>query len=141
MKTFITLLLVAFAIMLSACNKQGTIVTKQWRVSQPLPGQTVSVGYGSIVNNTDTTLQLVAVTNSETDSIELHQHQEREGIMAMRKVELIAIKPDAEFIFTTGGYHLMLFNISPDAQKELLTLTFEFSNHPSIQTQAQWFRR
>jgi len=85
-------------------------------VRQPLPGKTLSAGYFSIRNTGTDPIELLAVTSSQFDSVELHAHQMMDGMMQMVEVDKIAVAPGQSVHLQPGGLHLMLFGPTQQLQ-------------------------
>lgn len=139
-------LLFCFFCLLSCVDHQQTsIVDKSielnnWRLSHPIPGQSISVGYGIIINNSNMPITLVSVESDLADSIEIHRHEHHDGIMRMIELESLTIAPKSEISFTTSSYHLMVFEPKLKAL-DSVTLTFEFSNQKVMTVDANLFYR
>lgn len=78
-------------------------------VRLPLPGKSVSAGYFSINNPSDTTVSLISATSPQFEFIELHNHINVDGMLRMVKVDNVEVPAHTAIHLQPGGLHLMLF--------------------------------
>ncbi len=72
---------------------------------------------------------LIGASSSVAERVELHAHQNDNGVMKMREVEQVPLPAGEEVILQPGAYHIMLFGLqAPLKQGESLTVTLEFAN-------------
>ena len=71
----------------------------------PAPGQNSTALYLDIHNDTNQVLHSLTASSTLSDSIELHTMNLSNGMMSMRKVEQIELKPGEFFNLKPGGYH------------------------------------
>lgn len=72
--------------------------------------------------------KLVAASSTLSERVELHTHTMENGVMKMRLVEAIDIPANTMTELKSGGYHIMMFDVTPMPEKGSqvpLTLTFE----------------
>lgn len=130
-------LLVCLVFLAAACGPQARTanaetraeveVTEGWAAPTP-NGVTVSAGYLTIANSSDTTDTLVAVTSPRAERVEVHEMTHDGGIMRMRAVQTLALSPGETVALEPGGRHLMFYGVTqPFAVGEtiVVTLTFE----------------
>lgn len=81
-----------------------------------------------IKNNGDKDVKVVKADNPASRVTELHTHLNEGGVMKMRPVQGIDIKPKGEAALKPGGLHIMLIDLK-SAMKEgdvvPITLTFD----------------
>lgn len=98
-------------------------------VRQPMLGRTVTAGYLTLLNKSQQSFDLVAVTSDAFERVELHQHSHVNGVMRMEQIASIHIKANSEVSLTPGGLHFMLFEPNKAlAIGERITLQLQFSN-------------
>lgn len=98
----------------------------------PLPGKTVSAGYFTLTNPDGVASKLINVTSPEFGLIELHTHQQVDGMMQMRQVEHVEVPAGATVHFQPGGLHLMLFRpVHPLKADSIVHLTLHWSTGQS----------
>ena len=97
---------------IASCGSNAEYLIRDARIREPVPGQTKSVGYFTLANQTDENLVLVGVSIAGVGAVEMHETTERDGVMRMRKLKEVSIPAASEVAFVPGGKHLMLFRIS-----------------------------
>jgi copper(I)-binding protein len=70
--------------------------------------------YFTIKNNGSVTDTLYAVKSKLAQKTEVHETYSKDGMMGMRKAELVVIKPKSSFEFKPGGHHIMLIKLNKD---------------------------
>lgn len=100
----------------------------------PIAGRTVSSAYLRIVNPGNSALTLESVHSDQVGAIEIHEHQNVDGQMRMRRVPTVAVPANGSLSFEPGGLHLMLFRLALTGQP--LVLELRFSDGTIIQTTA-----
>ena len=112
------------------------IVIENPYVRATIPGTSISSSYMEIENKGDKTITLLGASSSVSPRIEIHQHTMHDGMMRMRKLNSIDIKPKERVKLQPSGLHLMLFDVkTPLKAKQNIELTLHFSNEYSIATQ------
>ena len=129
--------LLLFGLVAGCEPASDSIVLKNWRVSEALPGQNVSVGYGIIENNTDVAVTLMGVSSGAVQWIEMHQNSKQGDMMQMMEVESIEIAAKSQLVFETSGYHLMVFEMD----SKTVQLQFEFDGQQPVSVGAELFKR
>jgi len=128
--SFMTLLLVPTLL-------QAQTEIHNLRVVAPIPGQDISAAYLLLKNDTQASVELIAVESENADAIEIHTHQMNDGMMRMVHLETLPIAAGKQAEFKRGGLHLMVF--SPDRQaldSGALRMTFHFSDGSSVEAEA-----
>jgi periplasmic copper chaperone A len=103
----------------------GKVVVNNATFRAPIPGMDNSVGHASITNNGSKDIVLVAAQSKVAGKVEFHDHKMVNGMMKMFQVEKVEIPAGETITFTTGGLHLMFFDVellSNDAK--LIEVTF-----------------
>ena len=89
------------------------------------PGQQNTAAFFTVANTTDEPWTIVGVTTSAADHVEMHRHEHRNGMMAMREVKALTLDPQASLTFAPGGLHLMLIGLKqPLREGDRVTLQF-----------------
>lgn len=81
-------------------------------VRVPLPGKSLTSAYFLLHNRGDQPRELVAAEADLAERAELHSHQTEDGMMKMRPVESVTVPAQGHVRFSSGGHHLMLFDLS-----------------------------
>jgi copper(I)-binding protein len=95
--------------------------------ARPSTGQTGAV-YMTIANKGPVDDRLVSATTPVANQAQLHTEIDDKGIMKMRAVSAIDVKPRSQTMLKPGGLHLMLIGLKQPlkvGESFPLTLTFE----------------
>jgi copper(I)-binding protein len=107
-------------------------VLKSLKIDQPFaratpPGAKTGGVFFTVENRGDIGDTLIRASSPIAGAIELHQMAVDAGIMKMRAIPAVEVKPGGKLELKPGGYHLMLFDLKQPLQKGdkfPLTLTF-----------------
>lgn len=128
----------AMAIMLSGCTADAgpTLRLQEARVRALIPGQDKTVAYFELTNRGPATTTLIGAESDFSRAIELHTTTLIDGIMRMRRLNDVVIKPGKTVSFQPGGNHLMLFGVTSLAAHN--QIRFHFADGTVLSTE---FRR
>lgn len=99
------------------------------RIFAPIEGSNATGGYGIFKNNSAQPLKLTLKKVSPFKAVELHETVEKDGMMAMVKVESFEIPANGSLELKPGGRHMMLFEPSHLVKAgESLTGTFNIGS-------------
>jgi len=117
-------------------KENSTILIEQAYVRATIPGTSISSSYMEIENKGKNTVTLLSVSSDVSPRIEIHQHTMLDGMMRMRKVDSIDIKPNERVKLQPSGLHLMIFDVkNPLKEQDDIELVLNFSNNKSIAMQ------
>jgi copper(I)-binding protein len=102
-------LILALTLVAAASEAAGVSVRDAW-VRETPPGMTMMAGYMELRNNTSQPQVLVAASSSDFETVMIHRTIVKNGMASMGHASQIELTPNASFIFTPGGYHLMLMS-------------------------------
>ncbi len=102
-------LILAPTLVAAASEAAGVSVRDAWGREAP-PGMTMMAGYMELRNNTSQPQVLVAASSSDFEAVTIHRTIVKNGMAGMVHASQIKLTPNASFIFTPGGYHLMLMS-------------------------------
>ena len=102
-------LILALTLVAAASEAAGVSVRDAW-VRETPPGMTMMAGYMELRNNTSQPQVLVAASSSDFETVMIHRTIVKNGMASMVHASRIELTPNASFIFTPGGYHLMLMS-------------------------------
>lgn len=97
-----------------------------WARATP-PGARTGAAYFT-VHNTGAADRLVAAASIVAETVEVHTHEHKDGMMQMRHVPVLDIAQNSTVEFRPGGLHVMLIGLVAPLQagdEFQLTLTFE----------------
>ena len=98
------------------------------------PGARSGGVFLSVENNGDRTDRLLTVSTPVAGSAELHQMVMDAGVMRMRAVAGVDVKPGDRLVLQPGGYHVMLADLKRPLQAgDTFPLTLGFERAGSIE--------
>jgi len=108
-------------------------VTDAW-VRQPAMGQTTSAAYGTIANNGDTDVTLVAASVPFDATVEIHETlMSDDGTMQMQEREDgFVIPAGGTFTLEPGGPHVMMIDIDPADIVDSVDVTLVFDDGTEV---------
>ncbi len=122
---YIFLLFISFQI-------KAQVITNPWIKAAP-PGLKMSAAYMDIKNDTNKEIYLKAVKTTIAEYPELHTHAEVNGVMKMRQVKKIVIKPAETVSLKPKSFHVMLIHLTRNIKvSEKIKLDLIFSNDKKI---------
>ena len=116
---------------------EGALGFSKAMVRAPIPGTPNTAAFLTIINDSDQPAVLVSASTSVAQRVELHNHIHEDGLMKMRQVSQIEIAAQSSQQLQPGGYHIMLFNVSPLKDGSDVTLTLTFSDGKQYQVTAK----
>jgi periplasmic copper chaperone A len=105
-----------------------------------VPGAKTGVVFFTISNAGNTTDRLLRVSTPVAASVALHQMAVDEGMMKMRAVPSIELRPGARLELRPAGYHLMLLDLKQPlkvGEKFPVTLIFERAGGVTVPVQVE----
>lgn len=104
-------LLIAGAFSCSQGNKT-TVPNTENAYIRPAPEGGNSAAYLAIVNQFKVADTLEGIESKISDNVQIHEsYKTEDGLMGMREVEEIILKPDSMLTLEPGGLHMMLMNL------------------------------
>ena len=99
-----------------AAELSGALQASDGWMRVPPPGVSVTAGYLVLHNNSDAEQEVVTLSSSRAERVELHSHTHVDGVMRMRKIDSYSLAAGESLTLKPGGYHLMLFGIDQSLQ-------------------------
>lgn len=102
-------------------------VTDAWARATP-DGATTAVLYMTLVNKGVADDRLVSVSTPVAGMAQLHMTTSENGVMGMRSVAALDVKPGTPTVLKPGGYHVMLMDLKGPlvaGKSFAVSLTFE----------------
>lgn len=96
--------------LLSLVHLQAQVVNDAWVKAVP-PTLKMSASYMNITNDTKKTIKLVGAKSTLSEYVEIHTHKHENGVMKMRQIKEIAIKPGATHVLKPKSDHLMFIQL------------------------------
>ena len=118
------LFLLSVVFFLSSCSNSNDsqIMITDINIIQPLPGKSISAGYFTLTNNTESLIEITKITSPDFESIQIHDSVLDEGIVKMQRIDSLQIKAKSRLALENGGKHLML--IDKKNSSEMISLNF-----------------
>lgn len=115
-------ILFASAITLLSLQAQAkateTLTLSEGKIFVPVKGSPATAGYGTFTNNSDKEIKLVVTKAEPFKAVEAHQTLEKDGKMAMEKVDTWTIPAKGSLELKAGGNHIMLFDPKREVKVE-----------------------
>ncbi|MGB5336335.1 MAG: copper chaperone PCu(A)C [Woeseiaceae bacterium] len=129
-------LLLCALLLFAACggDPQPPLVASDVLITRPMPGMTMSAGYLSLTNNTDTTLRITRVVSAQFESVQLHETTIEDGVARMRSLSALEIPAGETVTLRRGGKHLMLMR--PTVASDTVSLSFLDGDSPLLSVDA-----
>lgn len=108
-------------------TSKGVTVANAWARATP-GGATVGAVFLEIRTDKKTSDRLTGIASPVADRTEIHSSSMEGGVMKMRRLDTIDLKPGTTFVLKPMGDHIMLFDLKQplkEGDNVDLTLTFE----------------
>ena len=94
--------------------------------------------YFKIENNTTKSDTLYKVSSDIAKHIMMHETYTKNGMMGMREIKNIVVKPDSSVEFKPGSYHVMLMELNKDLKEgNEINFTLHFKSAGKINIKAK----
>jgi len=103
--------LIAACLLLAACVQpaaEDSLDFKDAWVRAMPSGSMMTAGFGRLVNNTVTDIEISAYSSPQFGDVSLHQTVLEGGLSRMEEVPALSMPAGSEVELAPGGYHLML---------------------------------
>ena len=86
-------------------------------ITEPMPGRSMSAGFMTLTNNTDTDVSITAVRSPDYGMVEIHRTSVEDGVARMRRIDALPVPARSTVTLERGGLHLMLMRAegNPDS--------------------------
>ncbi len=125
----IPFLLISTAVQAEAVSDAaGSVSVNDAYVRSVPPGQPNSAAFMKLHNSSSAHHAVVSAASPAAKTVELHTHKMEGGMMKMRRIEKIDIRPNGQTALEPGGLHIMLMGLREGLNPGNLvsiTLTFE----------------
>ena len=116
-------------------TSHGVTVAHPWARATP-GGATVGVAFMEIKTDDKTSDRLVSASSPIAGRVEVHTHLMEDGVMKMRRVEALDLKPGESRVLKPSGEHVMLFDLKqPLKEGDLVKLTLVFEKAGAIEVE------
>lgn len=93
---------------LAGCATECAPTLQEGWIRAGPPGMTMRAGFGRIVNDCPTALEITGASSPAFDDVSLHRTTIVEGVSRMRAVPVLQVPANGERVLEPGGLHLML---------------------------------
>lgn len=136
MKSMIIAACLAAALLAPALAQEKTpsvAVTSVWARATP-PGAKTGAVYMTLVNKGGSADRLVEVSTPVADKAQLHIESNDNGVMKMRPLTGVDLKPGEQVVFKPGAMHVMLMGLRQQLKAgESFPLTLQFAHAGRIE--------
>ena len=112
-KPLTCVLLLAVAATAAAAPPPACLVLEQGWVRAPVPGRTMTAGYGQLHNRCSQPAVLARLHSPQAAQVELHRTDVVDGVSRMRAVPAPVLPAGGRLLLAPGGLHLMLHGTDP----------------------------
>ena len=127
---FIAIAVLVFSLSLASAEDEKIEADNFW-VREVPPVSSVTAAFGMLRSKQET--ELVSVTSSIAQTVELHTNVSSDGAMHMRKVASISLSSDTPLELSPGGYHIMFIDLKKPLKKgDMVDITLTFSSGYSL---------
>jgi len=102
--------LIATCLMLAACSQpvaESPLGFEDAWVRPMPPASMMTAGFGRLVNNSGSDIEISAYSSPQFEDVSLHQTVLKDGLSQMNEVPLLNLAAGSEIELAPGGYHLM----------------------------------
>lgn len=130
MKLLVAALVSVVSISAIAKNKnEATVEIKDARIFAPLKGSNATAGYGVLVNKTAQPIEVTLEKAEGFKAVELHESLNKNGHMAMQKIEKLTLEAQKSFEMKPGAHHIMLFDATKNFKDgDMVKVSFKVGN-------------
>jgi len=129
-------LAVAMLGLVLACQQAGaggSLRVEQLWARASLAGVRNGIVFGQLVDESDAALELVGASTPVADHVEFHGDSMNAGVMTMRELDSIQLKPGQVVTLQPGGMHFMLVDLKgPLKAGESFPLTLRLADGQSV---------
>jgi periplasmic copper chaperone A len=105
-----------------------SVVIKGGKVRTPTQGRPTG-GYMDVTNDGANGFRITAASSADFARVELHTHEMKDGMMAMREIDGVDVPAGQTVSFAPGGLHLMLFEPTRALKKgDTITVALQFGD-------------
>jgi len=116
-------------------------VSEPW-VREAPPTSRVLAAYLTLVNTSDNTITVTAISSPDFENAEIHRTVIEDGIARMLPVKQLEVPANGQLALEPGGHHLMLLEPrQPLTEGETVTLVIQRNNGEQITTSAPVIRK
>lgn len=132
----------AAALLLATSSLAGaqtpTVTVHDAWVREPMGGRNMTGAFAIVENSGATPRAVVAASSDVSDTVELHEMKNENGMMRMSPVKQFDIPARGRLELKPGSFHVMLFDMKKKlADGDRITLTLTLDDGSKVETEAQ----
>ena len=112
------------AIIASKANAETNSFSIEEAVFRPGVGNRPGVMFFKLSNTSGMNKTLISATSNTAEKIEIHNHDMKDGVMRMRRLDKLSVNAQSSVLLKPHGLHLMVFGYSA-SEKMSVTLNFD----------------
>ena len=122
----------------SACAEQSLIVADHaWARATPKSASN-GAAYVTLANRGTSEDRLLGATSPAAQSIQFHSEVNENGVMKMRELPAIDVRPGASVVLKPGGIHMMMIGLKQQLNEgETVALTLMFEKAGAVEVTAR----
>ena len=112
--------------------KKGIEISSAY-LRAPLPGRDIGAAFFDVKNH-GADDKLISASSPASETVEVHNHINENGVMKMRQVEAVDLPKGETVSFKPGSYHLMFYGMTlAEGQEDVaVTLNYEKADPVTI---------
>ena len=143
-RVFFFMIVLFSSLPLMGCSPDGGVmqakddVRIQQAYARATPaGMQVGAVFMTLENDGDRRHALVSAASNVADTVELHEHVHKDGMMQMRQVSKIDIPAGGKTVLKPGGYHIMVIGLKhPLTSGANVPVTLTFADGTALHVDA-----
>ena len=112
------------AIIASKANAETNSFSIEEAVFRPGVGNRPGVMFFKLSNTSGMNKTLISATSKTAEKIEIHNHDMKDGVMRMRRLDKLTVNAQSSVLLKPHGLHLMVFGYSASEEMNV-TLNFD----------------
>ena len=112
------------AIIASKANAETNSFSIEEAVFRPGVGNRPGVMFFKLSNTSGMKKTLISATSNTAEKIEIHNHDMKDGVMRMRRLDKLSVNAQSSVLLKPHGLHLMVFGYSASEEMSV-TLNFD----------------
>ncbi|MFA5495210.1 MAG: copper chaperone PCu(A)C [Porticoccaceae bacterium] len=127
MRVLTACFLLSMSPLIAAQVGAGGLVVGDPYFRESIPGQSRTAGFFTLTNPGAEDCALAAASAEGIGRLEIHEHSHDNGVMRMRRIDLLAVPAGQTVMLEPGGYHLMGFEVAePLKAGDSVEVTLDF---------------
>ena len=122
-----------FVLACQQAGASGSLKVERLWARASLAGVRNGIVFGQLVDESDSPLEVMGASTPVADHVEFHEDSMNAGVMSMRQLDSIQLKPGQVLTLQPGGMHFMLVDLrGPLRAGESFPLTLRLADGKSV---------